>query len=152
MSVKIEKITQLGIVVRDIYEKVKTYQEVYNIGPWEIQDGDKGFEAEAQDLTVRGKRQDFKVSLATAMVGDLQIELIQPLDAFSEYADFLRKHGEGIQHVSVVTDAKQFKQEMQARGVESALYGYVPGVEKFEYFDTMDDIGMMIETHDTDVE
>ena len=148
MSVKIEKITQLGIVVRDVYAKVKTYEEFYNIGPWEIMDGNVGFEDEAEDLTVRGKRQDFKVSLAKAMVGDLEIELIQPLDEFSEYADFLRKHGEGIQHISVVTDAKQFKKEMRSRGVETAMYGHVPGIETFEYFDTIDDIGMMIETHD----
>ena len=152
MSVKIEKITQLGIVVRNIYEKVKTYETLYNIGPWEIMDGNKGFAEEAQDLTVHGKRQDFKVSLAKASVGGLELELIQPLDAYSVYAEFLREHGEGIQHISVITDAKAFKQEMQARNVESIMSGYVPGVEKFEYFDTVDDIGVAIETHDTDVD
>ena len=79
MSAEIKNITQIGIVTGDLYAMVDRYQKLYGIGPWEIRDGKKGFKDEAEDLMVYGKRQDFKVSLALCMAGNVQLELIQPL-------------------------------------------------------------------------
>lgn len=76
MSAEIKNITQIGIVTGDLYAMVDRYQKLYGIGPWEIRDGKKGFKDEAEDLMVYGKRQDFKVSLALCMAGNVQLELI----------------------------------------------------------------------------
>lgn len=149
MSVKIENITQIGIVTGDLYAMVKRYETEYGVGPWEIRDGKKGFEDEAEDLTVYGKRQDFKVSLALCMAGNVQLELIQPLDEFSDYARHLREHGEGVvHHISILTDNAAFRETMASRGIPSVMRGHVAGVETFEYFDTGKDLGVKVEIHD----
>lgn len=149
MSVKITNITQIGIVTSDVYAMVDRYQNVYGIGPWEIRDGKKGFKDEAEDLTVYGKRQDFKVSLALCMAGNVQLELIQPLDEYSDYAKHLKEHGEGvIHHISIITDNDAFRETMKERGIASVMRGHVVGVETFEYFDTGRDMGVKVEIHD----
>ncbi len=73
LSAEIKNITQIGIVTGDLYAMVDRYQKLYGIGPWEIRDGKKkDFKDEAEDLMVYGKRQDFKVSLALCMAGNVQ--------------------------------------------------------------------------------
>lgn len=149
MSAEIKNITQIGIVTGDLYGMVDRYQNLYGIGPWEIMDGKVGFEGEAEDLMVYGKRQDFKVSLALCMAGGVQLELIQPLDEFSDYARHLKEHGEGvIHHISIVTDNQAFRKTMEERGVPSIMRGHVAGVETFEYFDTGKELGTKVEIHD----
>ena len=149
MSAKIENITQIGIVTGDLYKMVRHYEEHYGVGPWEIRDGTEGFEKEAEELTVYGKRQDFKVSLALCMAGNVQLELIQPLDEFSDYAYHLKRHGEGvIHHISIITDNAAFRETMRERGVASIMRGHVVGEETFEYFDTGEELGVKVEIHD----
>ena len=139
MSAEIKNITQIGIVTGDLYAMVDRYQKLYGIGPWEIRDGKKGFKDEAEDLMVYGKRQDFKVSLALCMAGNVQLELIQPLDEYSDYA----RH-----HISILTDIQAFRETMAERGIASLMKGHVAGVETFEYFDTGRELGVKVEIHD----
>lgn len=149
MTLKINNITQIGIVTSDLYKMVKCYEENYGVGPWEIFDGNIGFKDEAENLTVYGKRQDFKVSLALCTVGNVEIEIIQPLDDYSDYAMHLKKHGEGmIHHISVITDNDAFRNKMEDRKIRSVMRGDVIGVETFEYFDTGEELGVKIEIHD----
>lgn len=149
MAAEIKEITQIGIVTGDLYAMVDRYQNLYGIGPWKIRDGKAGFEDEAEDLVVYGKRQDFKVSLAQCMVGAVELELIQPLDEYSDYARHLKAHGEGvIHHISIVTDNTAFRRTMEERGVPSVMRGHVAGVETFEYFDTGRELGTKVEIHD----
>ena len=67
----------------------------------------------------------------------MQLELIQPLDEYSDYARHLKEHGEGhIHHISILTDNQAFRETMAERGIASVMKGHVAGVETFEYFDT----------------
>lgn len=150
MSKLLQKVTQIGIVTRDAKAMAKRYEEIYGIGNWTIFDGEKGFDpkAKAHELTVRGKLQDFEITLALAKVGDMEIELIQPLDEFSDYAIFLREHGEGVHHISVVTNIAEFHETMRKRNIKPIMSGRIPGVETFTYYDTVPELGMTLEVHD----
>lgn len=150
MSGLMKRIEQIGIVTRDVKAMAKRYEEIYGVGPWIIADGEGGLDPKYQavDLTVRGKRQDFGVSLAWAKVGDIEIELIQPLDEHSDYGKFLKEHGEGIHHISLVTDVPEFKKTMEQRGIPTLMTGRVPGVETWIYYDTPEELGMTVEIHD----
>lgn len=149
----ITQILQIGIVTADLEKMKKNYEDVLGIGPFEIVvDGRRGIGAEAKNLMVHGKRQDFKVIVACCQMGAVQIELIQPLDEFSIYAEHLRKHGEGvINHIAIKTsDNTEFRQIMKEKGVESILKGDVDPKEgqSFEYFDTSELIGTIVEMYD----
>ncbi len=152
MDTLIQKIDQIGIVTGDIKAMVRRYEEVYGIGGWTVIDGEAGFDAsaKARNLRTRGVPGDFEISLAKAMVGDMEIELIQPLDDKSDYADFLRRHGDGVHHISITTNAGRFRQVMEQRNVPELLRGTIPGAETFHYYETGAEIGMTVEIHDFD--
>ena len=77
------------------------------------------------------------------MAGNVQLELIQPLDEYSDYARHLKEHGEGhIHHISILTDNQAFRETMAERGIASVMKGHVAGVETFEYFDTGRELGV----------
>lgn len=149
----ITQITQIGIVTADLEKMIKNYEEVLGIGPFEIVvDGEKGIGAEASNLKVHGKRQDFKVRVAVYKMGAVEIELVQPLDEYSIYAEHLRKHGEGvINHIAIkCPNHSKFRKIMKQENVESILKGDVDPKEgnSFEYFDTSKLMGTIVELHD----
>ena len=150
MSELMQKIEQIGIVTGDLKGMVKRYEEVFGVGPWVIADGEGGLDPKYQavDLTVRGKRENFSVSLAWAKVGDIEIELIQPLDDKSDYARFLKEHGDGIHHISMVTDVPKFRETAERQNIPELMTGRVPGVETWIYYDSSPAVGMTIEIHD----
>ena len=96
MSALFGKVCQNGYVVRDIASAMKFWTEVLRIGPF--------FYVPAVKIDwyrYRGEDSPLEMSVALANSGDLQIELIQQRnDAPSMYLDFLREHGEGLQHMS----------------------------------------------------
>lgn len=150
MDTFIQKINQIGIVTDDLKAMVQRYEEVYGIHGWTVIDGKAGFDpdAKAKNLCTRGVPGDFEISLAKAMVGEIEIELIQPLDNKSDYAQFLRKNGCGVHHISIDTDAGRFRQLMIQRNVPELLRGTIPGAETFLYYETGPEIGMTVEIHD----
>lgn len=147
-------ITQIGIVTSDLEKMVKNYEKKLGIGPFQIvADGEKGIGAEATNVKVHGKPQDYKVRVACCKLGAVEIEIVQPLDEYSTYAEHLRKHGEGvINHIAIATEDKNaaFRKVMKANQVESILKGdFDPKEgESFEYFETGEMLGTQIELHD----
>src|SRR5215510_15296832 len=96
MSALFGKVCQNGYVVRDIASPMKFWTEVLLVGPFFYVPAVK-----TDWYRYRGKDSPLEMSVALANSGDLQIELIQQRnDAPSMYLDFLREHGEGLQHMS----------------------------------------------------
>lgn len=95
---KFTEIVQIGIVVRDLEKSAAALSAVFGIGPFRMivypPDGRNDIVT-----TYRGQPGDFRYRQAFAEVGNLEIELIQPLSGRSIWADFLEKHGEGIHHI-----------------------------------------------------
>ena len=147
MEPLIRKILQIGIVTKDAKAMMKRYEEVYGITGWLFVDGTTGFDPaqKARDLTTRGVKHDFEITLAQTMIDDVQIELIQPLDEFSDYGLFLKEHGEGVHHICVEADQERMPAVMRERGVPELLSGTIPNTSHFIYYDTSPDIGMTVE-------
>lgn len=153
MEPLIRQILQIGIVTKDVKAMVRRYEEQYGITGWTLIDGEKGFDPEqkAVDLEVRGKRCDFEISLASVWVGDVELELIQPLDDLSDYASFLKEHGEGVHHISIGTDPKAFAAKMKERGVAELMKGTIPKTADWIYYDSESEIGMIAEVVDKSI-
>ena len=90
--------------------------------------------------------------VAVCQFGAIQIEIVQPLDEYSIYAEHLRKHGEGvINHIAIkCEDNAIFREVMIEQNVESILKGDVNPKEgaSFEYYDTSKLMGTIVELHD----
>ncbi len=98
----IKKVDHVAIVVSNIEEGLKLYENLLGIKPSHIEE-----------------IPDQKVRSAMIVIGDVDIELIEPTSSDSGVAKFLEKKGEGIHHISFeVDDVDKELESMAARGVE----------------------------------
>jgi methylmalonyl-CoA/ethylmalonyl-CoA epimerase len=77
---------------------MQRYVDDYGIGPWELYEFDS---RDVEEFREHGELVECAWRLATTMVGQVQWELIQPLDDKSGYARFLAERGEGVHHIAV---------------------------------------------------
>jgi len=57
---------------------------------------------------------NFRMRLAFAAVGKVQIEVVQPLEGENIYSDFLRDHGPGLHHFRLSVPA--FEKSVEGNG------------------------------------
>jgi methylmalonyl-CoA/ethylmalonyl-CoA epimerase len=94
------RLGHIGLVVRDMNKTIK-HLEALGIGPFTP----RILPPDAQE-TYRG--QPFvpskRVKIQITHIGDMELELIQPIDGASPHQEFLDKNGEGIQHLGFYVD------------------------------------------------
>jgi methylmalonyl-CoA/ethylmalonyl-CoA epimerase len=133
---------QIGIVVRDLDATMRKYVDEYGIGPWKIYEFSPG---NTKDLREYGQPVKRSWRLAVAMVGQLQWELIEPLDEESIYARFLAEKGGGVHHIAVLAQSFDEMLSMGAkRGIEVPLSGEFEDV-RVAYLGTDRDLGVILE-------
>ena len=134
-----KEIIQVGILVKDVAETAKRLEKLIGIGPFEI------LEPEYRDLTYRGKTGKFKIRIALAKAGPIQIELMQPLYGETIYDEFAQRKGYGLHHLGIKTDnMEQSVKEMQEKGFQVIQSGNRPGV-KWAYLSTEDQTDVIFE-------
>jgi glyoxalase/bleomycin resistance protein/dioxygenase superfamily protein len=92
----LQRIAQIGLVVHSVQRSAEQYWKLFGIGPWRIKTLDP---SNVADMTVHGLRVEHAMRIGIAMIGELEWELIEPLDDRSIYAEHLRRHGEGLHHL-----------------------------------------------------
>jgi len=134
-----KEIIQVGILVRDVSEAAKNFEKFIGIGPFEI------LEPDYRDLTYRGKSGKFKMRIALARAGSIQIELMQPMYGETIYDEFAQRRGYGLHHLGIKTDnMEQSVKEMQEKGFRVIQSGNRPGV-KWAYLSTEDQTDVIFE-------
>jgi len=98
----IKKVDHISIAVKNLDEGLKTFGNLLGIKPSHIEEvPDQGIKA------------------AMIMVGDVEIELIEPTKPDSGVAKFLEKKGEGIHHICFeVDDVDKELESLASKGVE----------------------------------
>ena len=133
---------QIGIVVRDLDATIRRYEDDYGIGPWVRHEFKPG---ELHDVRESGRPVTHSTRIATAMVGRVQWELIEPLDEQSLFARFLAEKGEGVHLIAVRTpDFDEALAAQAERGNELALSCKFREI-KLAYLATDRDLGVLIE-------
>jgi methylmalonyl-CoA/ethylmalonyl-CoA epimerase len=135
---------QIGIVVRDLDATIKKYVEDYGIGPW--QRHDELTPENAKDLRIYGQPvAPWRAAVASAMVGQVMWELIEPRDDESIFARFLAEKGEGVHHIAVATPRFDDTVAAQAkRGNTLVLSGTFSGID-VAFLPTDRDLGVILE-------
>lgn len=138
--IKLPKVSQLGYVVADIEMACKYYESTLGIGPF-----CPAFEVDMSGALFKGKPVQTKIKVAFVDSGDVQIELIQPLDVNNPYTEYLHKHGDGIHHLGfTVTDMEAAKAGFAAAGLQP-IFHHDMVVMEFAYYDTSAIGGVMTE-------
>lgn len=141
-----KEILQVALVVKNIDETVRKYWEIYGIGPWQIY---TMVPADMRETTVRGKETEFGMKAAFTTVGNVQLELIEPLDDNSIYSEFLEKHGEGLHHIACAVDNfDETLSRLKNQGVRVLQGGITKENLGFAYLDTQDTLSCIAEIYD----
>jgi catechol 2,3-dioxygenase-like lactoylglutathione lyase family enzyme len=135
-------VVQNAYVVRDLDAAVRFWSSTMGVGPFymleHVQFGPSFFKAAplAIDMTV-----------AIAQWGNLQIELIvQHNEAPSIYSEFLTEHGEGLQHLGVLTqDLDADLARLRQFGITPVQWGETAAGMRFAYLNTDQYAGAMVE-------
>lgn len=139
---KVEEITQIGIVVKNLQKAMENYWKTLGIGPWRI----FTFQPPAfEEPMIRGKPMNYSMKIALAQIGSLQIELIEPLEGSSIYKEFLRQRGEGLHHMqSRPKDLNETLESFKKSGVNVLMSGKF-GEGAFYYMDSEPVLGIIFE-------
>jgi len=139
MSAVSKEVVQVGIIVEDVEETARRLEKFLGIGPFEI------LEPDYRDLTYQGKVGKFKIKLALAKAGPVQIELMQPLWGDTIYEEFVKRKGYGLHHLGIKTEhMEESVKEMESKGFRVIQSGNRPGV-KWAYLSTESQVGLIFE-------
>jgi catechol 2,3-dioxygenase-like lactoylglutathione lyase family enzyme len=134
----IKGLNQVGIIVRDIEKTVKDYWNILGIGPHIIVTVEP---TGSYDMTYMGKPAKFKFRASFAQAGQTELELIQSLEGPTIYADYLRTHGEGANHIRSIPDSMEAMDKnaeiMSRNGFPVIMDGHDGTEVGFAYIDTV---------------
>jgi len=133
-KVKVRKITQVAIVVKDLQIVAENYWNILGIGPWDIYAWEVPL---VYSRTYHGKPAWAKEKIALTQVGGVQLELCQPIDGPSLYQDFLDEHGEGLHHLQFIADNLDETVQILTEddGFPSLQSGRVSEISAYNYID-----------------
>lgn len=139
-------IAQVCIIVPKLEPVVEAYHRLFGIGPWQFYTYKKPL---VKEMHYQGKPANYAIRLALSNFGPMRIELIEPLEGDSIYADFVREHGYGVHHFGLLTDDMQIAlNQAEEAGLPMTMDGSGFGLDgdgHFAYLDTEKFLGVIME-------
>ena len=135
---------QICVVTEDFFRTIDGFLKL-GIGPWRVYT----FSPQSvSDQTYMGKAGSYSMRLALAFSGTMMWEVIQPLEGAAIYKDWLKRHGEGIQHVAQSCGTMAFDEqirEFERRGLKVIQSGFWRKEVRYAYIGTEDLTGTTVE-------
>ena len=139
-------VAQVAIIVEDLDKAVESYWKMFGIGPWHFYTYGKPL---VKKMSYHGEPSEYKMRVALSYLGPTRIELIEPLEGDTVYADFVAEHGYGVHHFGVlVDDMEAALAEAEAAGLAMTMDGAGFGRDgdgHYAYLDTEGALGVTIE-------
>ena len=135
------RITHIGLVVKDMNKTIQRLTAL-GIGPFTP----RMPPPDAKE-TYRGKPfiPSQRVAIQITHIGDMELELIQPINGESPHQEFLDKKGEGIQHLGFMVDNLQEDvKRLTDQGSEILFTSQFKGGGGVTYLD-LDVAGLIVE-------
>jgi methylmalonyl-CoA/ethylmalonyl-CoA epimerase len=140
----LKKVVQVALVVRDIEASSKLWAELLGMPVPEIRTTRPGHEVKE---IYRGKPSEGQVKLTFFNLGQVVIELLQPISEGTSWKEFLDTKGEGVQHLGFqVVDPEKTSKELEREGYPIIHQGrYDSDDGTYIYHETLDALGVVIE-------
>ena len=140
-------VMQVAVVVRDIEAKVAAWAAVLGVAAPEIIITDEWEQARTE---YRGAPSRARAKLAFFHLGQVDLELIEPLGEPSTWKDQLDAHGESLHHIAfVVKGMAERTAELAALGVPLVQRGEYTG-GRYAYLDGTAHLGAILELLEND--
>jgi methylmalonyl-CoA/ethylmalonyl-CoA epimerase len=143
-AVQLKRLVQIGIVVPDRDRTTQLLTSLFGIGPFRSVEWPDRVESK---YYYRGVEEQVRIKQAFVQLGDVEVELIQPLEGRSGYQDFLDQTGGGIHHVLFeVKDIDPAIEELAKSGITvlQSGTGIRPGT-RWALMDTHKLLGFLVE-------
>jgi len=143
-GVRLKRLVQIGIVVADLERTTKLLTSLFGIGPFRFVEWPDRPESK---YYYHGAEEHIRIKQAFVQLGDVEAELIQPLEGRNGYQDFLDQTGGGIHHVLFeVSDIDPVIQELAKSGITvlQSGTGIRPGT-RWALMDTQKLLGFFVE-------
>jgi catechol 2,3-dioxygenase-like lactoylglutathione lyase family enzyme len=128
------RLHHVGVVVRDI-EKAIAYLEALGFGPFKFDDEHKVFALEFEG-ELHGKPAKWTTKISYALMGDVELELLEPFEGEQALKETLDTQGEGLHHIGwLTTDLKGDIERALAKGATIWTQSIKPGQPGFVYFE-----------------
>ena len=130
-------VTQIGIIVPDIEAAIQAWSAVLGVPAPEILIVDTADKTQAK---YQGQPTDARAKLAFFKLGQVSLELIEPMGEPSTWNEQLQGHGASLHHIAFeVEGMADSLDKLAAHGMtllqkgeyEGGRYAYVDGVERF---------------------
>jgi len=134
---------QVGVVVRDLKNKIDQYTELFGLQPWTVKEFTSG---NVTDMSLYGKKKDYAAKVGFYKLGNVQLKLIEPLTD-SIFSDFYDKYGEGvIHHLGMeIEDYNYVLDFLKSKDVRIIQSGCYQDKIKYSYLSTDKDLNFIIE-------
>lgn len=140
-------IKQICVLVDDLDTAMKNYWEKFGIGPWDI----RHFTPDTvRDFYVHNEHIEagFDFICAVTWEGDVEYELIQPVEGPNIYWDYLKKYGSGLHHFKIVIpddeELKAYVKELEEKGLKVMQTGWIDNDVHY-YVDSHEQLGLTLE-------
>ncbi len=140
-------ITQIGIVVQDIEAKARVWAEVLGLPVPEIMMTDTYEHAQTE---YQGNASHARAKLAFFNLGQVELELIEPVGKPSTWQDQLDEHGDSLHHIAFEIKGMPEKVAyLGAKGVPLVQRGEYPG-GRYAYMNGIAQLGAILELLEND--
>lgn len=136
-------VTQVGLVVRDIEKSLDEYCRIFGL---ETRPGVQLTDPEEKAHTrYHGEPSSARAKLAFIPMGQVTIELIEPVGGPSTWQEFLDDKGEGVHHIAFqVQGTSKVVTFLAEHGIPLAQQGeYTGGM--YSYMDSAPQLGVVLE-------
>ena len=140
-------VTQVGIIVRDIEAKAQAWAEVLGLPVPEIMITDPYERARTE---YKGEPSNARAKLAFFHLGQVELELIEPIGEPSTWLDQLDEHGDSLHHIAFEIKGMPDKVAyLEAKGLALVQRGEYPG-GRYAYVDGSAQLGAILELLEND--
>ena len=138
---------QIGVLTKDLDSYLDKLENIFGMGPWRIADYPPAGTAPFTEY--RGKAGNFKAKFCFYHLGNIELEIIQPLEGENIWSDFMDKHGNAIHHIKfLIEDHAPVREYLASHGYEIIQQGEGVGPNAgkiWAFYNTFDDIGFEVE-------
>ena len=143
-AITLQRLVQIGIVIRDCERTTQLLSSLFGIGPFRYVEWPDRPESK---YYYHGVEEKVRIKQAFVQLGEVEMELIQPLEGRNGYQDFLDQTGGGIHHVLFeVKDIDPVIDELAKAGVRVLQSG--TGIRlgtRWALLDTQKMLGFLVE-------
>ncbi|MGC8785466.1 MAG: VOC family protein [Armatimonadota bacterium] len=135
-------VAQIAIVVHNIEEACERWSRILGQPIPNVITTQPGNEV---NMTYRGQPSNAQAKLAFFNLGQVQLELIEPVGEPSTWKEALDKNGESVHHIAFWTEDMQTSAEfLKQHGIPVIQRGDM-GEGQYAYFDARNQLGVQIE-------